>query len=101
MKKFKDFGIESTSKAFVGTKIEVDNILNIEIAVHEFRIVDSKYDKIKGNGKCLHLQISIGTIKHVVFTGSGFLMDAIQQVPKDGFPFTTKIIKDNKRFQFT
>ncbi len=101
MKKFKDFGIETASKAFVGTKIEMDTILNSAIAVHDFRIVDSKFDKGKGTGKCLHLQITSGTAYHVVFTGSGALMDQIQQVPKEEFPFETKIIKENKRLIFT
>lgn len=100
MKNFKDFGITSTSKAFVGTKVEMHNVLNTDITVHEFRIVESNF-KEKGNGRCLHLQISIGITKHVLFTGSGFLMDAIQQVPEDCFPFATKIIKDNKRLLFT
>lgn len=99
MKNFKDFGIYSTSKAFVGTKIEIHNILNTDINVHEYRIADSKFQKDKVE-KCLHLQISIGEIKHVIFSGSVFLIDAIQQVPKDGFPFTTKIVKDNKRYMF-
>lgn len=101
MKQFKEFGIKPTSKSFAGTKVEMNTILNTEITVHEFRIVNSIFTKDKTNAKCLHLQISIGKIKHVVFTGSGALMDEIQQVPADGFPFITKIIKDNKRFQFT
>ncbi len=101
MKKFSEFGIETTSKAFVGTKIEMDSILNNKIIVHAFRIVDSKFDKAKSNGKCLHLQIMIGAAYHVVFTGSGALMDQIQQVPEGEFPFEAKIIKENKRLIFS
>ena len=100
-KKFSDFNIDTASKAFVGTKLEVDSILNTTIKVHKFKIGPSKFEKQKGNGKCLDLQISIGETKHVVFTGSGVLMEQIQQVPEDGFPFETKIIKENKRLQFS
>jgi hypothetical protein len=101
MKKFSDFGIKTPSKAFTGTKVEMDMILNKDIAVHDFRIVDSKFSKENANGKCLHLQIAIGTVFHVVFTGSVALMDQIQQVPKEEFPFEAKITKENKRLQFT
>lgn len=76
--------------------------MNNTIIVHKFRITDSKFSKEKGNGKCLHMQISIDGKFHVVFTGSVALMDLIQQVPETvGFPFETKITKENKRFQFT
>jgi hypothetical protein len=102
MNKFNQFGINTAAKSFVGTKVEIDTILNRNIAVHDFRIVDSKYGEAKGNGKCLHLQITIGETQHVVFTGSGCLMDQIQQVPKPaGFPFETKIQKESKRLFFS
>lgn len=101
VKKFTDFGIKPSAKAFVGRKIEIDQILNTEIVVHAFRIEDSRFAKENNNEKCLHLQISIGEIKYVVFTGSVCLMDMIQRVPEGGLPFTTKIIKDNKQLQFT
>jgi hypothetical protein len=101
IRKFTDFGIKPATKSFVGSKIEIEQILNTEITVHEYRIVDSKFTKDKGNNKCLHIQISIGTIKHVIFTGSNSLMDMIQQVPDTGLPFSTKIIKESKQFQFT
>lgn len=101
IKKFKDFGIVSASKAYEGTKVEVDSILNSEITVYEFKITDSKFIKENTSGKCLHLQLGIGAAKHVLFTGSANLMEMIQQIPKEGFPFTTKIIKENKRLIFT
>ncbi|MCE9538718.1 MAG: hypothetical protein K8R85_05825 [Bacteroidetes bacterium] len=101
VKQFKDFGITPSSKAFVGTKVEIDSILNNEITVYEFKISNSKFVKENTSGKCLHLQIGIGASKHVVFSGSLNLMEMIQQIPPIGFPFTTKIIKENKRLLFT
>jgi hypothetical protein len=100
MKNFKDFGIKPTQPGLVGDKIKIDRILNREIVVHDFRIVPSKYAD-KGNGRCLHLGIMLGDTKHVVFTGSAGLMDTIEQVPKSDFPFTTTIVKDNDRFEFS
>jgi hypothetical protein len=101
MKKFNELGIIPSVKAFTGNKIEIDRILNTEITVIDSRVEDSKFKKDKGHNKCLYMQIQLSEIKYVVFTGSGSLIDQILQVPKKDFPFTTKIIKDNKQFQFT
>ena len=83
---------------FVGDKIKMDRILNIEIVIHGFKIDDSKH---KENTKCLTLQIEKSGNKHVVFSGSKILMQMIQKVPKDSFPFTTTIVKHNEYLQFT
>ncbi|MGN6601216.1 MAG: hypothetical protein ACTHK8_02130, partial [Ginsengibacter sp.] len=88
MNDFKDFGIKTKVKSFIGDKIKMSKILNKKITVTDFKIDNSKYSD-KGNGKCLHLQIELEDKKHVVFTGSVFLMETIQQVPKEKFPFTT------------
>lgn len=82
-----------------GDKIKIDRILNREIIVHDFKIEKSKYEK--GNGRCLYLQIEVNQTKHVVFTGSAGLIDAIEQVPKSSFPFSTTIVRENERFEFT
>lgn len=96
MKKFSELGIKTNIQSFMGDKIKMDRILNREIVVHDFRIEDSKYTE-----KCLYMQISIGQTKHVVFTGSKNLRETIQQIPKDGFPFTTTIIREAEYFTFT
>jgi len=100
MNSFKDFGIKPTMKKFVGDKIKISKIINKEIIVLDHKIEDSKIYKERGSGKCLCLQISISNEKHVVFTGSTGLIDAIKQIPDNGFPFTTTIIKENERFEF-
>lgn len=99
MKQFKDFGIKPLSQGLIGDKIKIERILNREITVHDFKIENSKFDK--GNGKCLHLQIQLGETMHVVFTGSGVLIDEIQRIPKEELPFKTIVVKENDRFQFT
>jgi len=82
-------------------KIKISKVIGKKITVHAFRIKDSKIFKDHGTGKCLHVQISINDEKHILFTSAGGLIDAIQQVPEDGFPFSTTIIKDEERFLFT
>ncbi len=87
------------SKSFEGDKIKIDRILNKQITVEAYKIEVSKYDK--GTGKCLYIQVLVDGSKRVLFTGSANLMDMINQVPKDKFPFKTTIIKENERFEFT
>jgi hypothetical protein len=99
MKQFKELGIKPTIQGFVGDKIRIDKILNKEILVCDYRIEVSKYEK--GNGKCLYLQIEIDSVKRVVFTGSSVLMDVIIQIEKRHFPFSTTIVRENDRFEFT
>jgi hypothetical protein len=79
----------------------MSKILNREIVVHAFKIEDSKVFKEKGSGKCLQLQISFNNEKYVVFTGASGLIEVIQQIPANGFPFTTTIAQENERFIFT
>ena len=100
MGKFKDFGISIVTKVFTGDKIKISRVLNREITVHDYKIEESKFTE-SGNGKCLYLQISIGDVKHVLFSGSQYLMQQIQLVPAEGFPFTTTIIEDNESYQFS
>jgi len=101
MNKFSQFNINTTSKGFEGDKIKMAKILGREIIVHDFKIEDSKCFKDRGTGKCLHLQISMNNEKYIVFTGSCGLIEAIIQISKEDFPFTTMIIKENDRFKFS
>jgi hypothetical protein len=101
MNRFSQFNIKPPSRGFEGEKIKMSRILNKEIVIHDFKIEDSKVFKDKGTGKCLHLQISINQEKHILFTSSRLLIEAIEQIPRDKFPFVATIIEDNNSFQFT
>ena len=96
---FSEFDIKPQVKSFEGDKIKIDRVLNKQITVLDFKIDISKYEK--GTGKCLHLQIEVDSSKRVIFSGSTYLMDMIERVPKDKFPFKTIIVKENERLQFT
>lgn len=99
MKKFSELGVTAKPKCFIGEKIKVSKILNKEITVIDYKIMDSKFEG--KSGKCLHLQIEINNEKHIVFTGSTILMDMIQEVSKDNFPFITTIVNTNEYLEFT
>jgi hypothetical protein len=99
MYSFKEFGIKPTVKAFEGDKIKIERIINKLIVVSDFKIDKSKFDK--GSGKLLTLQIIVDNGKRVLFTGSTNLIEMIQAVPKEKFPFETIITKDNDRYEFT
>ena len=101
MNNFKSFNISAPAKGFEGDKIKMTKILNREIVVHDYKVEDSKVFRDRGTGKCLHLQISICGEIHIVFTSASGLIDVIQRIPKDGFPFTTTIVQDGERFLFT
>ena len=98
MYSFSDFKITPKENTFTGKKIDVDDILNIEIIIHTFKITDSTK---KAGTKLLTLQIEYENKKRIVFTGSKNLQDLISQVPESGFPFKTKIQKNDKRLDFT
>lgn len=98
MTAFKDLGIKPELSTFTGDKIKIDKILNAEISVLGFKIEDSK---VKPGTKLLILQIEKHKTKHVIFSGSTILMQMIQKVPKESFPFTTIIIKESEHLEFT
>lgn len=100
MNQFKDLNITPIEKGFSGEKIKMDKIINKSVTVLDYKIVPSKFEK--GNGKCLHLQIMYNNEKRVVFSGSTNLMDTIEMIPEDKFPFQTTIVRtDSDRLQFT
>ena len=86
-------------KAYVGKSIEVEELFDKEIIVHFYKIGPSKYPE-KGNGKCLTIQIEFEGKKRILFTGSGVLMEQIEQVDESRFPLTTTIKRVEKRFEF-
>jgi hypothetical protein len=98
MTKFSDLGIEAEVTHFAGKSVKIDEILNVPIKVHAFKIEPSKK---KLNSDYLTLQIEIDDRKRVVFTGATILIQVIKKVPKDKFPFTTTIVKRNEYLEFT
>ena len=80
-----------------GDKKFMNDILNREITVTDFRISGSK----KRNGTdCLQLQLILEDNICVVFTGSSVLIDQIQSA-KENIPFCTTIVKIDKYYSFS
>lgn len=98
MNSFKDFNIKPRVSGFVGEKIQVQKLFNLPITVLKFTVEPSRQ---KAGTKLLTLQIEKSGEKRIVFTGSTVLIDQIQRVPEDKFPFTTVIRGDNDYFEFT
>lgn len=98
MNSFKDFKIRPKTNQFVGEKIQIQRVLNQSIKVLSFKISPSKQ---RENTELLTLQIEKSGDKRVIFTGSTVLIDQINQVPQEGFPFETIIRKDNEYYEFT
>ncbi len=98
MNKFSDFGIKPELKNFIGDKISLKRIFNIPIKVFDYKIENSKH---KENTKCLTLQIEHKEEKRIVFTGSTVLIQQIEAVSKDKFPFQTIISNQNEYYEFT
>jgi len=99
MNSFSDFNIKPKTDHFTGDKIKMLKILNQEILVCDFKIVKSKFEN-SNSEFVMHLQIQFKNENHVLFTGSKVLQSMIEQVPKDGFPFKTKIAKEGESFTF-
>lgn len=98
MNSFKDFDIKPRVNPFVGEKIKVEKIFNVPIKVLGFKIEPSKQ---KPGTDLLTIQIEKKDEKRIIFTGSTVLMDQIQRVPKDKFPFEATIVGENDYYEFT
>src|SRR5689334_7089039 len=98
MFKFSEFGIKPQIISLRGDKIKIERILNTQIVVEAFRIEPSK---VRNGTDCLYMQIIVDNDTRVIFSGSKCLLEGIKKIPKDKFPFTTKIIKQENRLEFT
>jgi hypothetical protein len=98
MNNFKDFDIKPVITNFVGEKITTSKLLDKEIIVVDYKVVPSNFE---GKGDRLDLQIEYRDEPRVVFTGGKYLIQTIEKVPKDKFPFKTKICKNGEHLEFT
>ena len=92
MHKFSDF---ATEDVFEGDKLSIDEVLNNEVEIINFKINQSKFQK--GTGKCLTIQVELNNEKRVIFTGSEVLMKQFEKY-KDELPFVATIKKIDKYY---
>ena len=80
-----------------GKKRRLDEILNREIIVTDFRITKSK----KRDGTdCLQMQFILDGEACVAFTGSAVLTDQIQAA-RDNIPFRGTVVKIDRYYSFS
>ena len=89
MKKFSDFGIDTLKekKIFPGKTISIEDLIDKDIVVNDY-IEDVKTSF--GEGRYL-LSIEFESAKHKFFTDSKNIKEALDRIPKDGFPFAATI----------
>lgn len=92
---FSDFADES--KSFEGDKKKIDEIINQEILILDFKVKDSKQRK---NSMYITIQFNLNGSTFIVFSGSGILIDQLEKY-KDNIPFYTQIKKINKYYTLT
>ncbi len=80
-----------------GNKKRLDDILNREITVIDYRI--RKSTKRDGT-ECLQMQFLLGTEVCVVFTGSSVLINQIKE-SKDNIPFVGTVVKLDRYYSFS
>lgn len=80
-----------------GRKVRIDDILNKDIEIVDFRVRKSTK---RENTECLQLQFVYNNEVCILFTGSVVLLDQIQSV-KEEFPVDTKIVKIDKYYAFS
>lgn len=97
MKRFSELQVTPPERQFDGEKIKIFKLLNKEIKVLNYRIVESKFK----NSQRLDLHIEIDGVKYIAFTGSNYLIKTIEQINKEELPFLTVIEKDGESFKFT
>ncbi len=77
-----------------GNKKYLDQILNREIFIVDFRVMESKH---RENSKCLQIQFLLDNEVCVAFTGSVVLLDQITS-SKDKLPFVATLTKIDKYY---
>ena len=101
MNKFENFNIKSTIGTFDGRKVNFAELFNVPIVVKDYRIEESKFTGKNRSNNRLQISIIFNNDDCIAFSASDNLMEMINKVPKDCFPFETVIKKHDKRFEFT
>lgn len=95
IKRYSDFA--TIEKRFDGDKIKIDDIINKEIIIHDFKIKKSIQDTEKDY---LTLHIEFEGERYICFTGSKVLIDQIKACQSE-IPFFTTIRKIHRYYTFS
>jgi hypothetical protein len=97
MKRFKDFNIKSKNDNFSGEKVKINKILDKEIIIENFKINPSK---IRIGTEFLIIKIIFLEEERIIISGSKNLIQMIQEVKKEDFPFLATITKKGEMLEF-
>ncbi len=78
----------------------MSKIINKEVTIFAYQVKSSKFENSKGK-PCLYLQIEFEGVKRVVFTSGVVLINMLDQIPKESFPFDTVISNGNDYYELT
>jgi len=92
---FSDFADET--KSFEGEKKKLDDILNKEILILDFKVKDSKQ---RMGSKYITIQFRDNDKNFIVFTGSMVLINQFEKY-KDNIPFYAVLKKIDKYYTLT
>ena len=92
---FSDFADES--KSFDGEKKKLNDILNKEILILDFKVKDSKH---RIGSKYITIQFRENNENFIVFTGSIVIINQFEKY-KDNIPFYTIIKRIDKYYTLT
>ncbi len=95
--KFSDFANES--KAFDGDKQRIDDILNQEILIIDFKVKDSK-QRLGTSYATIQFKLRQDDNNYIIFTGSEVIIGQLNKY-KENLPFNTTIKKIDKYYTFT
>ena len=95
MRKFSEFATEESQ--FEGDKVKIDDLLNKEIVVSDYKIGKSKYE---GKGNYLTIQVKIENQLKVIFTGSEVLIKQCEKYQEE-MPFMAIIKKVDRYYSFS
>ena len=90
MHRFSDFA----QSPLDGDKMSIDDLIDKEISVLKFNVKKSKFE-----GKLLTVQFELNGVKHVLMTGSGVLLQQLED-NADKLPFLATIQKIDKYYSF-
>lgn len=98
MERFSEFAKENIF--LDGDKTKIDDILNQEIEVVNYRIKSSKFNK-NNSGKYLAIQFKRnGDQSQILFTGSDVLIEQMEKY-SEHIPFLATIKKINRYYTFS
>lgn len=93
--RFSDFAEEA--KVFEGDKKKIDEILNKEILVLDFKTKESKHHR---DSQYTTIQFKLDDANYILFNGSRVLAEQLEKY-KDNLPFYATIKKIEKYYTFT